>query len=151
MTSAAADEILKRAEARAAEHKLAYRGAVTPQEAHALVEQGAAKIIDVRTKFESDYVGRIPNSTLIEWKQIPSGELNPQFLKQLSEAGTPQETYLFLCRSGVRSHAAAIAATQAGYTNALNILEGFEGDLDAEQHRGTAGGWRKAGLPWIQS
>jgi rhodanese-related sulfurtransferase len=58
---------------------------------------------------------------------------------------------MFLCRSGVRSHGAAQLATQAGYTRAMNILEGFEGDLDANGHRGTVGGWRKASLPWVQS
>ncbi len=58
---------------------------------------------------------------------------------------------MFLCRSGVRSHAAADAATRAGWKEAYNILEGFEGDKDGEQHRGVVGGWRKAGLPWTQS
>jgi hypothetical protein len=42
-------------------------------------------------------------------------------------------------------------AANAGYAQAFNILEGFEGDLDAQQQRGRIGGWRKAGLPWIQS
>ena len=58
---------------------------------------------------------------------------------------------MFLCRSGVRSHSAAMAAAQAGWSEAYNILEGFEGDKDREQHRGAVGGWRKAGLPWVQS
>jgi len=57
---------------------------------------------------------------------------------------------MFLCRSGARSHQAAQAAMQAGYANAYNILEGFEGDKDANGHRNTVGGWRFAGLPWIQ-
>jgi rhodanese-related sulfurtransferase len=57
---------------------------------------------------------------------------------------------MFLCRSGVRSHHAAAAATQAGWKSAYNVLEGFEGDKDADGHRGNLGGWRKAGLPWLQ-
>ena len=61
------------------------------------------------------------------------------------------EAVMFLCRSGVRSHHAAIAATDAGWAEAYNILEGFEGDKDASGHRNVAGGWRKAGLPWVQS
>jgi rhodanese-related sulfurtransferase len=57
---------------------------------------------------------------------------------------------MFLCRSGVRSHSAAAAAAQAGWQDSFNVLEGFEGDKDAEHHSGTLGGWRKAGLPWVQ-
>jgi len=50
----------------------------------------------------------------------------------------------------VRSDAAAKALTAAGFRNAFNILEGFEGDLDADGQRGHLGGWRKHGLPWTQ-
>ena len=57
---------------------------------------------------------------------------------------------MFLCRSGHRSHDAAIVATQAGFLECYNVLEGFEGDKDALQHRNSVGGWRVAGLPWIQ-
>jgi rhodanese-related sulfurtransferase len=57
---------------------------------------------------------------------------------------------LFLCRSGARSRAAAMALTAAGYTSCYNIAEGFEGNPDAERHRGTTGGWKAAGLPWAQ-
>jgi rhodanese-related sulfurtransferase len=57
---------------------------------------------------------------------------------------------MFLCRSGVRSDAAARVAAAAGYAKAFNVVEGFEGDKDADGHRGTLGGWRKAGLPWVQ-
>jgi len=143
--------ILARASARGSEAKLPYRGAVTPSEAYELIRTGAAKLIDVRSRFEWDYVGRVPDSTLIEWKRLPSGEINHGFLAELAKAGTPEENYLFLCRSGVRSHAAAQAATEAGYRGAFNILEGFEGDLDERKQRGNKGGWRYAGLPWIQS
>jgi rhodanese-related sulfurtransferase len=58
---------------------------------------------------------------------------------------------MFLCRSGGRSHNAAALAKQNGYTEVYNVLEGFEGDKDAHGHRNTVGGWRKAGLPWVQS
>ena len=146
--------ILQRAEARAKQSGLPYRGAVTPSEAHALIEAGAARLIDVRTRFESEYVGRVPNSPLIEWKALGSPGPNPQFLQQLDAvagADGKDDNYLFLCRSGVRSHHAAAAAAQVGYLGAFNVLEGFEGDLDAQGHRGTVGGWRKAGLPWVQS
>jgi rhodanese-related sulfurtransferase len=58
---------------------------------------------------------------------------------------------MFLCRSGVRSHHAAIAATEAGWAETYNILEGFEGDKDANGQRNRSGGWRACGLPWNQS
>lgn len=143
--------ILARAYARGSEAKLPYRGAVTPAEAYELIRTGAAKLIDVRSRFEWEYVGRVPDTTLIEWKRFPSGEVNHDFLTELAKAGKPEENYLFLCRSGVRSHAAAQAATEAGYPGAFNILEGFEGDLDERKQRGNKAGWRYAGLPWIQS
>ena len=57
---------------------------------------------------------------------------------------------MFICRSGARSHGAAEAATQAGWRECYNVLEGFEGDKDADGHRSTRGGWRNAGLPWVQ-
>lgn len=145
------DSIIQRAQARARQAGLAYRGAVTPSEACALIQAGAAKLVDVRSRFEWEYVGRVPDSILIEWKRLPSGEINTGFLEELSQAGTPDEYYLFMCRSGARSHAAAVAATQAGYRGAFNVLEGFEGDLDDQKQRGNKGGWRHAGLPWIQS
>ena len=82
---------------------------------------------------------------------FPSGQPNPHFLDQLRDAvGAPGEQRVaFLCRSGVRSVAAAKAATAAGYPACYNILGGFEGGLDEQGHRGV-GGWRAAGLPWRQ-
>ena len=58
---------------------------------------------------------------------------------------------LFICRSGARSAAAASAMTQAGYTSCWNVAQGFEGDRDAVGHRASVGGWKAAGLPWVQS
>ena len=84
------------------------------------------------------------------WKHWPGGEFNPHFLQELNRQCSTADIVLFLCRSGVRSHWAAEAAAQAGYTQAFNILEGFEGDLNEQGQRGYLGGWRKAGLPWIQ-
>jgi rhodanese-related sulfurtransferase len=144
------DEIRRRARERALQMKLPYAGAVTPAEAHALMKAGAA-LVDVRTTAERHFVGSVPGSEPIEWTTYPKGERNPTFLEQLEEAAAKDSPVLFLCRSGVRSHNAAIAATEAGWKEAYNILEGFEGDKDPEQHRGHVGGWRKAGLPWIQS
>lgn len=142
--------ILAEAAERARGSELDYRGAVTPAEAWEMVQVGDAKIIDVRTRFEREYVGRIADTGSVEWKCWPDMQVNPHFLEQLGQVGKQDELILFLCRSGLRSHAAAVLATQAGYSSVFNILGGFEGDLDEHQHRNTRSGWRKAGLPWIQ-
>ena len=143
-------DILGRAAEYAKSHNLPYAGALKPVEAHQLVQSGAAKLVDVRFKFEREYIGRVPDTVGIEWKDISTGTVNPDFIATLSSQFGKQDKLLFLCRSGVRSDAAAKAAAQAGFGHAYNILEGFEGDLDETQHRGNKGGWRKAGLPWIQ-
>jgi rhodanese-related sulfurtransferase len=129
---------------------LAYAGSVTPAEAHELMKAGA-KLVDVRTKPELHYVGKVPGSLAVEWQTWPGGKPNPEFLGELAASVGKDETVLFLCRSGVRSHAAAEAARREGWKNAYNVLEGFEGDKDPEGHRNTVGGWRRAGLPWTQT
>ena len=135
---------------RGRQRKLPYAGALTPAEAFALMQSGA-KLVDVRTKPELQYVGRVPGSLAVEWQTYPGSQQNPDFLQQLAQVAKPEDTLLFLCRSGVRSHGAAAAAAQAGWRDSYNVLEGFEGDKDAAQHRNSVGGWRKAGLPWVQS
>ncbi|MEO8738180.1 MAG: rhodanese-like domain-containing protein [Casimicrobiaceae bacterium] len=146
------DVLLAAAQQRAATRDLPYFGALTPNEAHALLVQvPGAKLIDVRTRPEWEYVGRVPDSVLVEWNLYPDGARNPGFLAQLHGAvPQPEAPVLFLCRSGVRSDHAARAARAAGYTRAMNVLEGFEGDKDGAGQRGSLGGWRKARLPWIQ-
>jgi len=145
-----AEAIKRRAAERKQELGLPYAGALTPSEAHTLIASGA-KLVDVRTRPEVLYVGRVPGSVLVEWQTYPGNAPNPDFLAQLAEAVEPGETLMFLCRSGQRSHWAAAAAAAAGWPDSYNVLEGFEGNKDAAQHRSTLGGWRKAGLPWIQS
>ena len=145
------DEIFERAAGRAQAMGLPYAGALTPREAWALQSAGAATLVDVRTFAEWEFVGRVPDSMLIEWRRLGDQNTNPAFLQHLRGNVDPDEAVLFLCRSGVRSHHAAETATRAGYERAYNILEGFEGDLDDNRHRGRTGGWRFHGLPWIQS
>lgn len=147
-----AKPLLDGAHRRAIDAALPYFGAVTPAEAGALLEaDAAARLIDVRTRAEWDYVGRVPGSVLIEWNTYPDGRRNPRFVEELRRTvGDVRAPVLFLCRSGHRSDNAARAAAAAGYTQACNVLEGFEGDKDASGHRGNLGGWRKAGLPWVQ-
>ena len=144
------EDIKKSARERGKKMGLAYAGALLPAEAHQLMQAGA-KLVDVRTKPELAYVGKIPGSLAVEWQTYPGGRENPEFLAELAAAVPKDQPVMFLCRSGVRSNAAAEAATRAGWKEAYNILEGFEGDKDANQHRNTVGGWRKAGLPWTQT
>ena len=143
-------EILARAAERARAKGLPYAGEVTPAEAWSLHAAGAARIVDVRTRPEHEFVGRIPGTPLVEWRRYGDTQPNPNFLRELAGEADPDQPVLFLCRSGVRSHNAAELATTAGYKQAFNILEGFEGSIDESKRRG-ANGWRAAGLPWGQS
>lgn len=144
-------EILDLAHTRAQALARSYQGELLPQEANELWRNApGARLVDVRTRAEWDWVGRIPDAVEIEWNQYPGGVRNPNFLAELKRQVDPEALVMFICRSGVRSIAAADAATAAGYTNCYNVLEGFEGDKDAKGHRNTVGGWRHAGLPWHQ-
>ena len=147
-----ADQILERARERAARLRLPYAGAVTPREAFELLQnEPGAKLVDVRTRAEWEWVGRVPDAVFIEWNTWPGGTRNPAFEHELAEQ-IPDKTepVLFICRSGGRSHNAAVVAEKLGYVRAFNVLEGFEGDKDASGHRATVGGWKVAGLPWVQ-
>ncbi|CAN7213307.1 rhodanese-like domain-containing protein [Acidovorax sp. LjRoot74] len=127
-----------------------YAGDITPQQAWQWVQAGQAVLVDVRSDAEREWVGRVPGTAAVAWKQWPGMAMNADFDAQMRAAvpaGTPA---VLLCRSGVRSIAAARRATELGLT-AYNILEGFEGDPDAEGHRSQRGGWRFHGLPWKQS
>jgi rhodanese-related sulfurtransferase len=139
---------------------MTYAGDLTPQRSwDLLAEHPDAVLVDVRTDAEWRYVGTPDLSglgrqvVLAEWVRFPDGAGNPEFLAQLADAGIApgaQHLVLFICRSGVRSVAAAKAATAAGIAPSYNVLDGFEGNVDAAGHRGV-GGWKSAGLPWRQS
>jgi rhodanese-related sulfurtransferase len=142
-------EILERAAKRAAEKQLPYRGAVTPREAWALVQAGAARILDVRTKEEWALVGRIAGADEIEWKRYADWQLNPEFTEEVRRRFRSDERILLMCRSAQRSHDAAAHLATLGFTEAYNMLEGFEGDKNAAAQR-TINGWKVRGLPWYQ-
>lgn len=127
-----------------------YAGDLTPQQAWQWVQAGKAVLIDVRTDAERIWVGGVPGAAAVAWKQWPGMAVNGEFDAQLQAAAPAGATLVLLCRSGVRSIAAARRATEHGYM-AYNILEGFEGDPDVHGHRGQRGGWRFHGLPWHQS
>jgi len=144
-------EILEKAAGRARQLGLPYRGALTPAEAYEVWRNApGAKLVDVRTRAEWDYVGRIPGAVQIELLTYPGNRPNAEFMAELADHADKMAPVLFICRSGGRSHNAAQLAHQAGYTESYNVLEGFEGDRDAQGHRNTTGGWRFAGLPWTQ-
>ena len=144
-------EILDRARQRAEQQGVNYSGDVTPTEAFKLLQNAPGTVmVDVRTRAECDWVGRVPGAVEIEWVEYPDMTRNPNFVTALRKQVDPESLILFLCRSGVRSRGAASLALESGYTAAYNILEGFEGDKDAQNHRGNLGGWRFHGLPWYQ-
>lgn len=144
--------ILQAAQQRAKDKNLPYQGALYPDEAEELLRSApGSRLVDVRCRAELDWVGRIPEAIEIEWMTYPGMKVNPTFIVSLEQQVNKESLVLFICRSGARSNAAAIAATQDGYIDCYNVLEGFEGDQDAAHHRNTTGGWRAAGLPWAQS
>lgn len=149
----ALSDILARAKQRAAEKGLEYEGALTPEEAWQVLQTAPnAKLVDVRSQAELEFVGRIPDAAHIEWSFYPEWKPNPDFMAQLKQQIDPESLVIFMCRSGVRSDKAAHVAHAAGYTAAYNMLEGFEGEVSTEsRHRGEINGWRAANLPWINA
>jgi len=142
--------ILERARALGAEQGFGYSGSVTPLEAFKLLSAGAARLIDVRTPEERKFVGYVSDSVAVPWAAGTAFIRNPRFIRELEGKARKDEVLLFLCRSGARSILAAEAATKAQFQHAYNVLEGFEGELDEQRRRGSNGGWRFQGLPWIQ-
>jgi sulfur dioxygenase len=127
-----------------------YAGDVPPELACRWWQAGEAVLVDVRTDAEREWVGFVPGAVAAAWKQWPGMQLNPAFDEAVRAAAPSGRKVLFLCRSGVRSIAAAKRAAELGL-EAYNILEGFEGDADPDGHRGRKGGWRLRGLPWRQN
>jgi glyoxylase-like metal-dependent hydrolase (beta-lactamase superfamily II)/rhodanese-related sulfurtransferase len=127
-----------------------YAGDVLPELAWHWVQSDEAVLVDVRSDAERAWVGFVPEAKPLAWKQWPVTDVNPAFDTGIQAIGAEGKKIVLLCRSGVRSVAAAQRATQLGL-EAYNILEGFEGDPDANAHRGLLGGWRKRGLPWRQN
>ena len=137
---------------------MAYAGDLRPTEAWELLKaEQAAQLVDVRTRPEWSFVG-IPDldsigkkPILLAWQAYPAMQINPMFAEELRRTvSSPETPLLFICRSGTRSRAAAEMMTAAGYRRCYNVAEGFEGQVDAEGHRGLKAGWKAAGLPWNQ-
>ena len=126
-----------------------YAGDVSPQLAYHWWQAGDAVLVDIRSDAEREWVGFVPGAVALAWKHWPGMVLNAHFDAELQAAVPTGKKVLLLCRSGVRSIAAARRATELGL-KAYNILEGFEGDPDQHAQRGRQGGWRFHGLPWRQ-
>ena len=139
-----------RARAEAQEKNLAYAGSIGPQDSWDLVSRGLAVLVDVRSAEERKFVGQVPGSAHVAWATGTALTRNPRFVRELESKVKKDQLAILLCRSGKRSVLAAEAAAKAGFTQIYNVLEGFEGELDAEQQRGKQDGWRLRGLPWIQ-
>jgi rhodanese-related sulfurtransferase len=123
----------------------------------ALRSNPKAQLVDVRTDAEWNFVGLPDLASVgkqvvpIQWQLYPSMAHNAEFVEHLKQVGFTQEHHIyFICRSGQRSYAAALAARDAGFPHTYNVAEGFEGGLDAKGHRGVTDGWKAAGLPWRQ-
>jgi rhodanese-related sulfurtransferase len=138
---------------------MTYAGDVSPKEAwEILAKESKAILVDVRTQAEWTFVG-VPDlanigkrTVMLSWQVYPQMAMDPDFAAKLKpQLGADTETpVLFICRSGARSRSAAQAATAAGFKRCYNVAEGFEGDKDGSSHRGQRGGWKAAGLPWVQ-
>ncbi len=146
------NELLTLAQERARNLNQPYAGSLTPKEAHELLQLASqARLVDVRTRAEWDWVGRVLHAVEIEWQAYPGGVPNAYFLQELKHAVSTEAILLFMCRSGARSSAAATAAAASGFPGCYNVMEGFEGDKNADGHRGRINGWRFHNLPWVQS
>lgn len=148
--ASALSAVLETARALGTAAGLPYAGGVPPSQAWELFSKGEAQLVDVRSTEERKFVGHVPGSQHVAWATGTSLTRNPRFVREL-EAKFPKDTpLLLLCRSGKRSALAGEAAAKAGFTQVFNVLEGFEGELNAQQQRGGTDGWQFHGLPWVQ-
>jgi rhodanese-related sulfurtransferase len=144
------NQILVKASARAKENQSPYFGDIFPAEAWGVLQAAEdVALVDVRSVAEHDFVGRIPGAIEVPLKNYPGMVPNADFVVQVKLVVKPEQVVMFLCRSGVRSVAAAQMLAAEGYTRAMNILEGFEGDKNELGQR-RVNGWKMAGLPWLQ-
>ena len=126
-----------------------------------LAKDAGSVLIDVRTRAEWTFVGlpdlnEIGKRVLtVEWQTCPESKIDAGFSERMTKAldaagATKDNELFFICRSGGRSLGAARAMAAAGYSRCRNVADGFEGPLDPNRHRGTLGGWKAKGLPWVQ-
>ena len=114
-------------------------------------------LIDIRAQPEWDFVGVPDLSSInkhtffITWQSYPNMKFNEDFETEIIRSNIKKDDSIFLiCRSGQRSLKAAQYLNQLGYKNCFNVLDGFEGDKDLNNHRSTLSGWKLNRLPWKQ-
>jgi rhodanese-related sulfurtransferase len=116
-----------------------------------LVGKPGVHLVDVRTEAEFAFVGHpvgAVNVPLMRFDPKTYGMApNPKFLEEIRARFSPDDTLLMICRSGSRSGKAAKLLAEAGYRKSFNVMEGVEGDPDADGHR-TVNGWKVRGLPY---
>jgi rhodanese-related sulfurtransferase len=133
---------------------------LTPQGAYQMLhEHPQTMLVDIRSSMEFLYVGHPIGAVHVPWIDEPNWQVNPDFASEIvklldSCCRCPEESksipIILICRSGKRSQEAGQKLLEMGLRNVFHVDEGFEGELDAQQHRGTLGGWRFRGLPWEQ-
>lgn len=143
--------------------------ALSPQKAWQLLQTDQqAILVDIRSTMEFLFVGHPLGAVHIPWIDEPEWTITPCFVADVRklvlggaacdsaggpcayEKSTGCSSLILICRSGKRSKDAGRALLDAGFSKIYHVDEGFEGDLDAQHHRGTVGGWRLRGLPWEQ-
>ncbi len=133
---------------------------IPPPAAWAILRSDKSSVLlDVRSRFEYEYVGHPESAINVPLQEVPDWRTDPDFASKVAHAlnalpgrtGRAEHmTVLTLCRSGKRSMAAAKQLAESGFTSVINIAEGFEGDLDNNRQRGNLNGWRYHRLPWRQ-
>lgn len=131
---------------------------LSPPDAFALLKtEPSAALIDIRSSMEFLFVGHPVGATHIAWIDEPDWEINPNFAKEVlatAEKKAPDNplntAIVLICRSGVRTIKAAKVLLDFGFTQVIQVAEGFEGDRDDKHQRSTVGGWRYHHLPWEQ-
>lgn len=144
------EALLTQIQQRAQAQQLNYSGNLPPQIAWQLLQSQRAILIDVRTNEERKFVGYVAQSIHVPWATGTAFNRNPRFIKELEKVAEKEQCLLFLCRSGQRSDLAAQAAAHAGFKQVYNIIDGFEGRLNADSQRNQENGWKSLKLPWIQ-
>lgn len=128
---------------------------LSAQEAFRLLnDHPNALLVDVRPQMEFLFVGHPTNAINIPWIDEPDSEINIDFTKMVRQAmlasANGTTPVLLICRHGARSLEAGKALIESGISDVYNIADGFEGQLDDNNHRSSISGWRFHGLPWEQ-
>ena len=140
---------------------------VTAREAYEkwMAEPDKVKVIDVRTPEEYLFVGhptmawKIPVAIQIyEWdhekQKFPMKPL-ADFVSRCREVANPDDTLMLMCRSGGRSAIGVNTLAQAGFKHAYNVVDGMEGDANADsdsvaEAQPLKDGWKNSGCPWTK-